>query len=146
MHSDVRTLYLLRIVQLECRLRMADALQSFDLSTSQYAVLSILNRRDGLSAAQLSRRFRVTPQSINTLVSSLEERSLISRREAPDNRRILRTTLTRSGRQLLAACDAAIDAIETELFGTLSRAEFSGFRHVLQKLAAYLHDEASIPA
>jgi hypothetical protein len=40
----------------------------------------------------------------------------------------------------------AIDAIETELFGTLSRAEFSGFRHVLQKLAAYLHDEASIPA
>lgn len=146
MQSDVRTLYLIRDIQLQCRSRMSDALEAFDISTSQYTILSILDRRGGLSAAQLSRRFRVTPQSINTLISSLGERGLIARSEAPDNRRILKTTLTRSGRQLLAACDAAIDATEAELFAALSRAELSNFRQVLLKLAAYLHGDASVPA
>jgi DNA-binding MarR family transcriptional regulator len=146
MQSDVRTLYLIRDVQLHCRSRMSDALQPFDISTSQYTILSILDRRDGLSAAQLSRRFRVTPQSINTLIGGLEDRGLISRSEAPDNRRILKTTLTRSGRQLLAACDAAIDAAEAELFAALSNAELSGFRQALLKVATYLHGDVSVPA
>ena len=145
MDRTVRTLYLIRQVQLHCRSHMDEALNTFDLTASEYTILSILDRRDRLSAAQLSRRFSVTPQSMNALIGSLEEKGLISRREAPQNRRILQTTLTRSGRALLAACDGAIDAAEAELFCKLTKAELGAFRQVLRKLATQ-HNKAPVLA
>src|SRR5579862_5841562 len=146
MERSVRTLYLVRQIQLHCRDKMNEALQAFDLTASQYTILSILGHRDGLSAAQLSRRFSVTPQSMNVLIGALEEKGLIARREAPQNRRILKTTLTRAGRELLAACEGAIDAAEIEVFGSLSISELAALRQVLRKLAVTLRSDASVPA
>jgi len=146
MEKSVRTAYLIRQIQLHCRARLDDALQAFDITTSQYTILSILDRRDGLSAAQLSRRYSVTPQSMNALIGALEEKELISRREAPENRRILRTTLTRAGRELLAACDAAIDRAEADLFGKLAKSELVALRQALQKLVMTTRSKTRVPA
>lgn len=146
MERAVRTIYLVRQIQLHAYERMNLALEPFGLSAGQYTIMSLLNHRDGLSAAQLARRFGVTPQSINPLVSGLEEKGLISRSEAPENRRILKTTLTAAGARLLAACDAAIDATEAGMFRDLNRTELTQLRRLLLKVAVTLRDDVALPA
>jgi|SRR5579862_5773792 len=146
MERSVRTLYLVRQIQLHCRDKMNEALEAFELTASQYTILSILSHRDGLSSAQLARRFGVTPQSMNVLIGALEEKGLISRRESPHNRRILKTTLTRAGRELLAACEGAIDDAEVAVFGSLTGSELAALRQALRKVALTIRSEAPVPA
>ena len=73
------------------------------LSVNQYTTLSVLDRRSGLSNAQLARRSLVSPQSMNEVLLTLEERGLVRRRAHPDHGRILQARLTAKGRRSLAA-------------------------------------------
>jgi DNA-binding MarR family transcriptional regulator len=99
--------------ELEARLRASD------LTPPQYTALSVLSARSGLSNAQLARRCYVTPQSMSEVILLLERRGLI--RRAPDaaNKRILRTVLTPAGRDVLSACDAAVEDVEEKMLATL---------------------------
>jgi DNA-binding MarR family transcriptional regulator len=85
------------------------------LTASQYTALSVLATRTGLSGAQLARRAYVRPQSMSELIAALERQGLIERSPDPAHKRILRATLTRKGRRVLAACDAAIDEMEAAM-------------------------------
>jgi DNA-binding MarR family transcriptional regulator len=114
-----RLLYVLQRLS-RASLRMAEErLREFNLTAPQYTALSVLAARTGLSNAQLARRCYVTPQSMSEVILELERRELI--RRAPDrlNKRILRTVLTTEGRGALAACDAAIEEVETLMLRTL---------------------------
>lgn len=143
MTKSPRTIYLLRIVEIAIRSGMEQRLREFQLTDVQYTVLSILNARDGLSSAELSRRFRVTPQSMNEMITTLERKEMISRHEDPENRRILRLRLTPYGRSVFEKCDQRVDELEAELFGRLSREDLSRFRHVLGLAVAGLRGTQS---
>lgn len=114
--------------------RLEDELRPLGLTATQYTVLSILGRRDGLSSAQLSRRFLVTPQSMNEVIATLERKRLIRRQASIDNRRIRIVTLTPSGRKLLDASDDAVDEAEAQLFRVLKPMERNLLRQALLKL------------
>jgi DNA-binding MarR family transcriptional regulator len=144
--SVARTMYLMRQVTLQSRLRIEQALQDFELTSSQYTVLSILGHREGLSAAQLARRFSVTPQSMNAIISTLEDKKLISRQEASGNRRILRANLTRMGQRVLAVCEEAVDVVEADLFRGLTKAETAALRQLLLKVVATIREDATVSA
>jgi DNA-binding MarR family transcriptional regulator len=107
-----RVSYLLARLERAFRGALDECLAELGLTTPQYAALSILKARTGLSNAQLARRCFVTPQSMSEVILGLERNGLI--RRAPDraNRRILRTVLTPEGQRMLAACDAAVDEME----------------------------------
>ena len=85
------------------------------LTATQYTALSVLASRAGLSNAQLARRSYVTPQSMSQLIGALERQKLIERLPDPAHRRILRAQLTRKGKRVLAACDAAVDEMERRM-------------------------------
>jgi DNA-binding MarR family transcriptional regulator len=127
---------LIRQAQLAVQARLEDELRPFRLTATQYTVLSILGRRDGLSSAQLSRRFLVTPQSMNEVIATLEGKRLIRRQAALGNRRIRIVRLTAAGRKLLDASEEAVDRLEAGLFRVLKPAERTAFRQALQKLIA----------
>lgn len=143
MNKSPRTVYLLRIVEIAIRSGMEQRLREFHLTDAQYTVLNIVSARDGLSSAELSRRFRVTPQSMNEMIATLERMEMISRHEDPANRRILRLRLTPYGRTVFEECDQRVDELEAELFGRLSREDLSRFRRALGLAVAGLRGTES---
>ena len=112
-----RLLYVVGRVDRAIRRELDARLRPFELTSPQYTALSVLSARSGLSNAQLARRCYVTPQSMSETILMLERRGLI--RRAPDhlNKRILRTVLTTNGQDVLRACDAAADEVETTMLG-----------------------------
>ena len=127
-------MYLARRLQILVRDEIEGALAPLGITASQYMALSMLGRRDGLSSAQLARRFGIEPQSMTGIIKSLEARRLISRREADSNRRILRIRLTNAGRNCLDACEAIVDRTEDGLFANLGQTELTILRQLLLKV------------
>ena len=114
------------------RARMEEVLRPYGVSLHQYTALSILERRDGLSSAQLARRHFVTPQAMNQLVALLEREGLVERQPEPGNRRILRASLTDRGRQVLESCHSAVDDLEALMLSALSAEQARDFRRSLE--------------
>jgi DNA-binding MarR family transcriptional regulator len=127
-------MYLARRLQVLVRDAIEDALAPLSITASQYMALSMLGKRDGLSSAQLARRFDVEPQSMTGIIKSLETRRLISRREANSNRRILSIRLTNAGRNCLDACEAMVDQAEEALFANLGQTELKTLRELFLKV------------
>lgn len=134
MTAAPRTLYLIRRVQLLTYARLEQALGEFELTVGQYTLVSLLAQRTGMSAAQLSRRFAVTPQSMTEMITALEKKRLIRRRTAPGNRRVLLVSLTATGRALTKRCEAVVDQVEADVLAKLSPAELAAFRRTLATL------------
>src|SRR4051795_12541920 len=104
-----RLTYLVKRLEMAERARMEEVLRPLGVTLHQYTALSILERREGLSSAQLARRLFVTPQAMHQLVASMERDGLIKRRGDEANRRILRAWLTEHGADVLRSCHEAVD-------------------------------------
>lgn len=98
-------------------------LATHELSLPELTALSGLQRRPGLSTAQLARRSLVTPQAMNIIIAELETRGLVQRRVDPSHRRILEARLTPAGHGLLRRVDPIVEALQTELLQDVPKAE-----------------------
>lgn len=122
------------------RSRFEAALSELEMTGIQYTVLSVIGRHEGLSSAELSRRFFVTPQTMNELIGGLQRRKLIVRKADPANRRILRMSVTEAGATLLRRCDELADAVERDVFGDMSDEDYRKLGELTRKLAHYLRN------
>jgi DNA-binding MarR family transcriptional regulator len=119
--ADSPTLsYLVGRAERVLRRAMNEVLASHSVSLNQYTTLSVLERRGGLSNAQLARRSLVSPQSMNEVLLTLEQRGLVRRRAHPDHGRILQAQVTAKGRKLLSACEAEVAALEERMVRAVS--------------------------
>ena len=132
-------LYLVGRMDRVVRRAMGTVLEAQGLSVNQYATLSVLDRRSGLSNAQLARRALVSPQSMNEVLLALEQRGLVRRRAHPDHGRILQARLTAKGRALLARCDAEVHEVEARMVSDLSEHEQALLRGALLSSIRALH-------
>jgi DNA-binding MarR family transcriptional regulator len=132
-------LYLIGRIDRVVRRHIDDVVKSQGLSVNQYTTLSVLDRRSGLSNAQLARRALVSPQSMNEVLLSLERRGLVRRRAHPDHGRIRQARLTAKGRRLLAACDAGVREVEANMVEALSSEEQHALRNGLITSVRALH-------
>src|SRR6204780_4279342 len=112
--------YLIKRAQMVLHDAMADALESFDLTVTQFAVLTGLDEEHGLSNADLARRAFVTPQSMHAVLQELERLQLVVRRPHPQHQRVLQAALTGAGRRTLTSAATAVDAIEEQMLRKLS--------------------------
>lgn len=133
-------LYAVKQVELAARSHMDELLKPAGVTALQYTALTVLRRRDGLSSAQLARNSFVTAQSMADMVTALERRGLIARRRDPANRRVLLISLTDTGRELLAAYDQAVDALEERMLSGLRRHERRELEDYLNRCRAALSD------
>ena len=132
-------LYLIGRIDRVVRRRIDEVVGAHGLSVSQYTTLSVLERRSGLSNAQLARRALVSPQSMNEVLLALEHRGLVRRRAHPDHGRILQARLTAKGRRLLAACDADVRAVEGQILSDLTARDEAALRRGLLAGVRALH-------
>jgi DNA-binding MarR family transcriptional regulator len=126
-------LYMVKQVELAVRSRLDELVKSEGITALQYTSLTVLERHDGLSAAQLARDSFVTAQSIADLVRSLESRGLIRRERNPRNRRELLILLTETGRELLARYAEPVRELERRMVRDLTSHQAEQFRQSLSK-------------
>ena len=139
-------MFYLNVANHAVRSRLEEALRHLEVTGIQYTVLSVIGAHEGLSSAELSRRFYVTPQTMNELINGLERRRLIARREDPANRRILKMRLTPLGRKLLAECDEVADRVEADVFSGLPPESYRELRTLVRTLARDLRErEETVP-
>lgn len=139
-----RTVYLIKRIETEVTAKMNKALTDFDVTLSQFIVLNFVhdNTHD-LSSAQLSRRFNMTPQSMNEVVATLQRKELIEKNVDADNKRILRISLTEKGQDLLTVCNETIDTVEKDLFGKLSDTDLQTMRDLIGNVLTHIRSSNS---
>ncbi|MEU6979248.1 MULTISPECIES: MarR family transcriptional regulator [unclassified Streptomyces] len=131
-------LYSVKQVELATRARLDDLLKPSGVTALQYTALTVLERRDGMSAAELARNSFVTPQSMSDLVGALERRGLITRSPDPVSRRRHVIGLTDAGRALLALHAPAVQELEDEMLKGFAARERTAFRDYLNRARAAL--------
>ncbi|HEY3143172.1 MAG TPA: MarR family transcriptional regulator [Acidimicrobiales bacterium] len=136
---DPTLLYLVGRIDRVVRQAIGKVVGERGLSVNQYTTLSVLDRRSGLSNAQLARRALVSPQSMNEVLLTLEQRGLVQRRAHPEHGRILQTRLTDKGRSLLVDCDAEVQQVEARMVRGLSDEDRTVLRLALLRGIRSLH-------
>ena len=124
-------LYLVKQLELAVRARLDELVRGHGITALQYTALTVLERHDGLSAAQLARDTFVTAQSMADMVRALETRHLIRRERNPVNRRELLIHLTAEGRSLLTAVATPVRDLESRMIATLTKDQSDDFRQHL---------------
>ncbi|GHA01439.1 MarR family winged helix-turn-helix transcriptional regulator [Streptomyces purpurascens] len=126
-------LYMVKQVELVVRSHLDELVRPSGITALQYTALTVLERHDGLSAAQLARDSFVTAQSIADLVRSLEGRGLVRRERNPRNRRELLILLTDDGRELLTRHAGPVRELEERMVRDLTAHQTEQFRQALTK-------------
>ena len=130
--------YLIGRLDQGVRRQLRQLLAPHGLSVPELTVLSVLQRRPGLSNAQLARRALITPQSMNDVVAGLESRGLVKRTVDPSHGRILLTRLTPAGHGMLRRVTPSINALQAQLLEDIPAAErdvvVRGLISVMQRL------------
>jgi DNA-binding MarR family transcriptional regulator len=103
------------------------------LTSPQYLALALLEETPGLSSAELARRCFVTPQTMNAMVLSLEERGLVARVAHPVHGRILETSITPKGRALLARGRDVMVSVNDRMTADLTDREHATLLSLLRR-------------
>lgn len=122
--------YKLKKTQHALRTSMDEALRALDLTTPQYAVLAQLELKPGASNAALARSAFITAQTMHGIVSNLEKRGLVQRKNDASHGRILCTELTDQGHKVVTQAHDMIRAVESRMLATVS----SEHKVLLEKL------------
>jgi DNA-binding MarR family transcriptional regulator len=107
-------------------------LKPFGLSVPQYAALHALSVAP-LTGAQMARVCCVTPQSMASLLTTLESKNLVDRSPSEVHSLVRVAQLTRAGRALFAEADAAALAVEARLSSAYTAEEEGLTRELLQR-------------
>lgn len=141
-----RTIYLIKRLETEVTANMIKILGDYEITPSQFIILNFVGDNEtDLSSAQLSRRFLMTPQSMNEVVTTLQRKELLERNTDPNHKRILRITLTDKGKEVLEICNAAMDQFEEKLLKKLKAKEKEVFRGSIGKILENLKEGEEKP-
>jgi DNA-binding MarR family transcriptional regulator len=79
---------------------MTKAISDLDIKTPHLDILINLYRFDGISQQELARKLLVGRSNMSMLLPQLEKRGLIERKADAKDKRVLRLSLTQTGREL----------------------------------------------
>ena len=144
--TRTRVAYLVWKLERRLRTRIDEAVRAHGVTTAEYVTLSVLRRHDGMSCAQLARWSFVTPQAMNLVVSALEKRGLVRRRPDPLHGRVLRTSVTRRGLEVLDRCDRSMDTVEAAMLRDVGGEEVEMLRGMLAACAHSLEAPSRPPS
>lgn len=130
--DGVTLLYLIKQVELAIRARLETATREVGLTVVQYTALTVLERRPGLTSAQLAKNSFVRAQSMAAVTAELEERLLVSRQVDPSHQRRQLLSVTPTGLELLDRIRPAVTRIEEQMVSALSESDVDRLRQTLQ--------------
>lgn len=130
---EVRLGYVVKQVQHALRANMDRQLKSIGLTAAQYALMTAIEHEPGASGASLAKRCFITPQSVNGLISLLENSRFISRSPSPTHGRIIETKLTPMGQERLTQAHTLVERIEARMLAGLQTDDIERFDVLLRQ-------------
>jgi DNA-binding MarR family transcriptional regulator len=130
--DGVTLLYLVKQVELAVRSRLEQVTRQAGLSVTQYTALTVLERRPGLTSAELAKNSFVRAQSMSTVTTELVDGRLVSRSPDPAHHRRQLLTVTARGRELLLQLRPAVAEIEVQMVQGFGAEEVDRFRSALR--------------
>ncbi len=114
--------------------REAELLKAYGLSPSQYNALRILRGAgsEGVTCGEMSERMLTKDPDVTRLIDRLDSRNLIQRSRSDQDRRVVRTTITQPGLDLLAQIDAPMRQVCASLLGHFTREQLREFIALLE--------------
>jgi DNA-binding MarR family transcriptional regulator len=136
-------LYLVKQLELAVRARLDEVLRPVALTPLQYTALTVLERRSGLTTAELARNSFVTDQAMADMVIALEKRGFLARDGDPRDRRRRVIRLTGPGEEVLARVRDDVAALEQRMLADLDSRAAARFREYVIACHAALADRPS---
>jgi DNA-binding MarR family transcriptional regulator len=119
-------------------LALADVLKPLLLSATQYNVLRILRGAGsgGASCKDIGGRLVARDPDITRLMDRLEQRGLVSRDRAKEDRRVVTHRLTRTGLELVNELDRPIEVLHRKIMGHMKAAQLRELVGLLEEVRA----------
>ena len=114
--------------------RFATAYAEFGLTPAQFGVLLLLDVEPGLSGGEMARRVFMSPQSMSELMSSLNQKGLITRDGTATRGQRIATHITARGAELLTRAATVIDQVNGDAALRLTRSESVTLNRLLHKI------------
>ncbi len=98
-------------------------LQPYGLTTTQYNVLRILRGagEEGSTCSGISERLLAFDPDVTRLLDRLEKVQLVQRSRSTTDRRVVMTTITKAGLELLGKLDAPVESLLKQQFQGIGR-------------------------
>jgi DNA-binding MarR family transcriptional regulator len=103
--------------------RIAEALESVDLTPALFGLLNVLGARMGANQQEIGAAMRIDPSTMVSLIDELESAGLAERRPHPTDRRAREVAITPKGRRVLERARRMAYQVEDEVLRGLSAAE-----------------------
>jgi MarR family transcriptional regulator, transcriptional regulator for hemolysin len=113
-------------------------LQPFGLTRAQWAVLAMLNSRDGLSQSELAEELEIEKSTVGRLIDHVEANGWIERRPMPSDRRLWLVHLTDRAKPLIETLMVVVLAARAEMLRGLTMEQQQQLTHGLAFLKANL--------
>ena len=132
--EKIRTCFTLlsvsNLIDIECSKR----LQQFHLSESRLIILVLLQEYQELSLQEIAKKLGITKASTTTLISSLVNKQLISKRNDKKDKRITLVSLTAAGTDLLTETLKQHSLWIEKITNNLSDNDVAIFKKVLSQI------------
>jgi DNA-binding MarR family transcriptional regulator len=138
---SARGAFLLSQLGFHVAVRCAEVLAPLGIEPAHYGVLVQLSAQEGLSQQRLADTMGVHRNVMVGLIDELEQHDLVRRERDPRDRRAHQLRLTGSAHSVVARANAAVDALEDEIFEGFDSREHSRLVTLLRRAA----DQADLP-
>lgn len=138
--GQTSTLYLIHILTHATRSILDDQLKPNGVTAFHYTILRVISDNAGLSAAALSRRFYVTPQTMGEMLIMLERKGLLDRLPNPNNQRSLALHLTEEGKETVSKGDKLVAQLEARMFADADPGDSEQLRAIVSRAIGALRE------
>lgn len=109
-------------------------LVTYSLTATQYIVLALLAKKDGLSQSQLGNHLYFDNPTVTGVIDRMERDGLVERRRTSDDRRVINIFLSRKGKDILAQVETVADDLDSEATQVFSPKEKSDLVRMLNTI------------
>lgn len=129
---------LIHDVARQLRVLIDSKVEPFQLTRLKWLALGILDRKDGISQAELSERLDLDRSAVGRLLERMENRGFIKRQRDEVDRRVIRVFIEDSARPLLEDLERISKEVRDQAIAGLSAEEEEQLKTLLLKIKSNL--------
>jgi DNA-binding MarR family transcriptional regulator len=136
--------YLLNRVGLAVTDAFAEALAEASLSVPSWRVLAVLLNEGTIRIGELAELTSIELSTLSRLISGLQRRGLVARKDAKEDARVVNVALTARGRAVVQRLLPAAVSLESRLVSGMPAGEIAELKRLLDKLYVNIADESTL--
>lgn len=113
-------------------------LAAANISFAQAIILDILKEKESMRMSELAKDLSVSMAGATGLVDKLVREGLVARESLPDDRRVVKVSVTPKGKGVIVRINEARRRMIMEAFGNLSVSDRDKYLEILTKIHSHL--------